>query len=220
MLQQHNILKKGLLVVSTCLSLTLIGYIGYADIFKDKVAAAEQVVSSKAKSTKPSSKGYYGVRRAEIAIKEYRKGVAESTVGCNCGPEVDVYTEGLHSQWCTMFASWVAKEAGSPLYNQKAKSWKTLNSQDFAANLKENGTWYSREEILKNGLEPEIGDYLIYWRGGQDESLGHVDIVVEPSEKTGHTGTIGGNLNARIKYRKLAFKDNYGLLGFGRPEKP
>ena len=52
----------------------------------------------------------------------------------------DVYKR---QQWCTMFASWVANEAGSPLYNEKTKSWRLINSRDFAANLEKNGTWLS-----------------------------------------------------------------------------
>ena len=199
-------------------------YIGYMDMVYDPAAMAasrlQTIIATEAKptdSTKP--KIDYGLKRAEVALAEYRKDIVESPKGCNCGPEIDKYTEGYHAQWCTMFASWVANEAGSPLYNEKTKSWRLINSRDFAANLEKNGTWYTREEVLEKGLQPKIGDFVVFWRGDFEDNLGHVDVVVDLSDKPGFAGLVGGNLDGRVKYRDFPYFQYYGFLGFGRPEK-
>lgn len=104
--------------------LSFFGYVGYMDLFYDPAASATTRLQTKiAAQEKPADsikpKVDYGLKRAEVAFAEYRKNIVESPKGCNCGPEIDKYTEGYHAQWCTMFASWVANEAGSPLYNEK-----------------------------------------------------------------------------------------------------
>lgn len=202
------------------------GYIGYQDLANTNVATAERYATAAladaskdtaASGTKTSS--YYGAKRAQIALAEYRLGVSESTRGCNCGPIVDKYTGGLRAQWCTMFASWVANEAGYPLINEKTHSWRIENSRDFAANLQANGTWYSREEVIKNNIQPRIGDFIVSWRGDFEDNLGHVDIVVSPGSSAGSAGLVGGNLKDNVKYREFPYLEYYGFLGFGRPEK-
>ena len=204
--------------------LSFFGYVGYMDLFYDPAASATTRLQSKiATQEKPADsikpKVDYGLKRAEVALAEYRKDIVESPKGCNCGPEIDKYTEGYNAQWCTMFASWVANEAGSPLYNEKTKSWRLINSRDFAANLEKNGTWYTREEVLEKGLQPKIGDFVVFWRGDFEDNLGHVDVVVDLGDKPGFAGLVGGNLDGRVKYRYFPYLQYYGFLGFGRPEK-
>lgn len=216
---QHKVI-----VVATLVSLVLFfGYVGYRDLFYDPTTSAEQKLASQVENLNDSvrkPRAYYGAKRAQIALAEYRKGVVETPMGCNCGPEVDKYTEGYHAQWCTMFASWVAKEAGSPLLNEKTNSWRILNSRDFAKNLEQNGTWYSREEIIQKGLQPKVGDFVVFWRGDFEDNLGHVDIVVDTDRSPGTAGLVGGNLSpGQVKYRDFPYLQNYGFLGFGRPEK-
>jgi hypothetical protein len=161
-----------------------------------------------------------GAKRAQIAMEQYELKVTESTPGCNCGKVIDKYTDNHPAQWCTMFASWVTKEAGSPVYSTKTNSWRITNSREFANYLQMNGTWHSRQDVIDNKLEPEIGDFIVYWRGDFDDRLGHVDIVVNPGKKAGYADTVGGNLHNTIKLRNFPYRDNYGFLGFGRPEKP
>lgn len=203
----------------------LFGYIVYKNFIYDGAAIAEQKVSAQISQTDYTEEEvlppeYYGLKRAEIALAEYRKDVVEQRRGCNCGPEIDKYTEGTHVQWCTMFASWVGHQSGSGVWNHKTDSWRIVNSRDFAAYLEEHGTWHSREEVVANGLEPQIGDYVVFWRGDFEDNLGHVDIVVKQNDTPGTAGLVGGNLRDRIKYRdNFPYLQNYGFLGFGRPEK-
>lgn len=206
-------LLRTVLIMSALLSCyAVIAYEQLAD--SDGQTIVENLKISSTNATKD-----YGVKRAQIATQEYSKGVKEKSPGCNCGPEIDKYTEGLKSQWCSMFASWVANESGLPLLNPKNQSWKFTKSRDFANYLEKNGTWISKEQALESGESPKIGDYVVFWRGDYEENLGHVDIVVKTEYQTGKLGLIGGNVNNKVSYRKLAYKTNYGFLGFGRPEK-
>lgn len=219
--------KKLGLYAGLALALVLFfGYMGYKDLIFDTAAEAEArvtqqvaVVEKETAQVEKKPQEYYGLKRAEIALAEYRKGVIETTRGCNCGPEIDRYTEGVQAQWCTMFASWIAKEAGSPLYNEKTKSWRLINSRDFATNLQKNGTWYSREEIIAKNIKPKVGDFMVFWRGGFEDNLGHVDVVIDTEKGPGVAGLLGGNLKDRVNYRDFPYLQYYGFLGFGRPEK-
>lgn len=221
----HIKMKLSYAIFMAAGALIFFGYIAYQDLIYDaSVAAQDKVVTKvasveKEESFQPTAE-YYGLKRAEIAIQEYRKNVIEQPLGCNCGPEIEKYTEGVHAQWCTMFASWVGKEAGSGVYNEKIRSWKIVNSRDFALYLQEHGAWYSREEVIKSGVEPRVGDYIVYWRGNFEDNLGHVDVVVDIDDKPGHADLVGGNLLDRVEYRdNFPYLNNYGFLGFGRPEK-
>lgn len=205
--------------------LLFFGYIAYKDLIFDASAISQEKVDTriadvqKEEAFQPTPE-YYGLKRAEIALQEYRKGIVEQPRGCNCGPEIDKYTEGALSQWCTMFASWVGQEAGSGVYNEKTDSWKIVNSRDFATYLEQHGTWHSREEVIEKNLQPRLGDYVVYWRGNFEDNLGHVDIVVDTGSTPGSAGLVGGNLGDRVEYREnFPYLNNYGFLGFGRPEK-
>ncbi len=227
-----SIRKKIAVTLVTAVLMTFFGYVGYIDLFYDGASVAEDSVAKqiielensepKAMQLPKTSKSskYFGLKRAEIALIEHRKGVSESPSGCNCGPEVDKYTEGYHSQWCAMFASWVAKEAGSPFANDKNDSWKIISSRDLAMNLSKHGTWYSREEVIEKNIRPRIGDFVVFWRGNFEDDLGHVDVVVDLGDKPGVAGMVGGNLGSGyVGYRKFSYLQNYGFFGFGRPEK-
>lgn len=219
-------------VAVASLSLLILGFFGiagYYQLFFDptdaigaQIAAQTAAINQKVAAQPvdaPKPQEYYGEKRAQIALAEYRKNVSETKRGCNCGPEIDKYTQGVGAQWCTMFASWVTNEAGSPLYDEKTKSWRVANSRDFMINLQQNGTFYTKEEILAKGVKPRVGDYMVYYRGSYDDKLGHVDVVIDADTGDGRAGMIGGNLKDRIKYRELPYMEHYGFIGFGRPEK-
>lgn len=199
----------------------LLLFVGYRDLMHDPTRAVERQLQGQIAIASDADIAarelYYGQMRAKIALAEYKKGVKESTKGCECGPDVDKYTEGHRAQWCTMFASWVAKEAGTPVSSEMTKSWRITNSREFAEYLQKNGTWHSRDEILQKGLKPQIGDYVIYWRADFDDRLGHVDIVINPDVAPGVAGTIGGNLKDKVAYRDFPYLHDYGFMGFGRP---
>lgn len=161
----------------------------------------------------------YGAKRALIALDEYNKNITEDVTGCNCGSEIDKYTEGSPAQWCAMFVSWVSREAGSPLVDPTSGSWKITNSRIFTDYIKQNGTFYSKEQVFKENIQPKPGDFIIFYRGKVADNLGHIDIVIEAKEN-GKADLIGGNIRDRVMYRKdFPYRDYYGFLGIGRPEK-
>ena len=162
----------------------------------------------------------YGKLRATIALQEYNKGVEESIQGCNCGPEIDKYTEGSPAQWCAMFASWVTMQAGSPMTDRINNNWRIANSRSFETNLIENGTYYSKSDIQKLSITPQLGDYVVFSRGGEESGLGHVGIIVDYDVEMKRIGMISGNFKDRIAYqRNFLYVEHDGFLGFGRPEK-
>jgi hypothetical protein len=164
----------------------------------------------------------YGAKRALVAIQEQKLEVHESHKGCNCGERVDLYTAGLHQQWCAMFVSWVVNQAGSPLKGtDKTVPWRITNARKIAEYLQQNGTWYSKEDAAKYNIQPQLGDVMVFWRGNFEGNLGHADIVVgvDPNQPN-HASLVGGNLFDKVMYREsYYYQEYYGLLGFGRPEK-
>lgn len=201
------------------LAAIVFGFVVFDHLFVDAPAIATQHISQKIVATQDDATEYRGYKRAEIALAEYRKNVVETVRGCNCGPEIDKYNEGSPVQWCATFASWVAREAGTPVVDPKTGSWKIVNSQVFAEHLKQNGTFYSREEVIAQNIQPRIGDFIISYRGDYDDNIGHIDIVVGES-KDGRADLIGGNIRDRVAYRKdFPYRDYHGFLGIARPEK-
>jgi hypothetical protein len=63
-----------------------------------------------------------------------KKGVKEQTSGCNCGNDVDKYTEGNRQQWCATFSSWVFNEAGTPFTEQTNQKNGELTKLEKSAN--------------------------------------------------------------------------------------
>jgi hypothetical protein len=220
-----HIKNKGLLLPATILTI-FFGYIGYTQLFVDNTAIAQKTIESTiaalpaTQTTTTQSSAYYGLKRAQIALQEYNKNVVESTRGCNCGPEIDKYTQNTPAQWCADFASWVTNEAGSPVLNPDTGSWRIPNSRAFSEQLQKSGTFYTRDQIKEQNIQPQIGDFVIYWRGDADNNLGHMDIVVATSNTPGKAELVGGNVKDRVAYRgDFSYLDYSGFLGFGRPEK-
>jgi hypothetical protein len=212
-------LKVGLLIVVLAVFYSFVGYTDYAK--NNTKAATAQIETKVAEVEQQSVKDgtYYGIKRAEIALAEYNKGIFEDVRGCNCGVEVNKYTEGMQAPWCAMFASWVTKEAGSPVYSDVTKSWRITNSRDLSEYLKKTGTWYSRDDVISKDIQPRLGDFVIFYRGDFEDKIGHVDIVVRVDDSKGFAGLVGGNVRDRVEFRDLPYEQNYGFLGFGRPEK-
>lgn len=196
------------------------GAIAYQQFFVGTPAAANAALEEKiAAHTDPKQPELLGLKRAQLALQEYEKNVSEETKGCNCGPEIDKYTEGSPGQWCAMFASWITREAGSPLVDPTSESWKIANSRVFTEYLKQKGTFYTREDVAKNNIQPRVGDFVMYYRGKIEDNLGHIDVVINTTGD-GRADLIGGNIRDQIAYRKdFPYADYYGFLGIGRPEK-
>lgn len=208
-------------VISTAALTLFFGVVGYQQFFVNTPAAANEAITKEMVQYEqtPEQPELVGLKRAQIALQEYEKNVTETTKGCNCGPEVDKYTEASPGQWCAMFASWVTREAGSPLTDPTSQSWKIANSRIFTDYLKQQGTFYSKEEVAAGNIQPRAGDFIIYYRGKIEDNLGHIDIVVNTTGN-GRADLIGGNIRDQIAYRKdFPYAEYYGFLGIGRPEK-
>ncbi len=217
-------------IALTFVALVLLGFFGtivYQKFFTDDTAHAKSALqadraafASAAPNGNGASRSENGIKRAEVALNEYKKNVVEAPRGCNCGPEVDKYTEGNPGQWCTMFASWVANQAGTALIDPRNGSWRFSNSRLFTDYLKQFGTFYTRDEMLQKGVRPEVGDFVVFWRGNLEDNLGHIDVVVDAGGDPGSAGLVGGNIRDRVVYREnFPYLNYYGFLGFGRPEK-
>lgn len=204
--------------------LLFFGYLMYQEVIADDTVSAKATVQQEIAALPAAEHNqkppeYFGLKRAEIALQEYALGGVESQRGCNCGPQIDKYTEGNPGQWCTSFASWVANQAGSPLIDERTKSWRFSNSRLFTEHLKTHGTFYTREQIIQQNIQPKVGDFVVFWRGNVEDNLGHIDVVVSVNPD-GSANLIGGNIRDRIVYREhLPYLNYYGFLGFGRPEK-
>jgi hypothetical protein len=179
-----------------------------------KTVIAEEIVAGNKKNI-----AQHGLERARIALEEYDKKIKEKTANCNCGEDIDKYTEGLRIQWCASFASWVSKQAGSPLMS--TSGWRIGKAQDIARYLEKNGTWVSAQDAKDKNIQPQVGDIVIFWRGHFEDNLGHADIVISTNpSKPGQATLIGGNIQNKVSMREnFYYSEHYGFLGFGRPEK-
>jgi len=206
--------KNSIGIACFVLMLAFFAVVGYKEWFANSPVLAQNIVEANSANTNDP-----GLKRAQVALQEFNKHVVESEPDCECGPEINLYTDNHPAQWCTMFASWVAKQAGSPVWSDKTKSWRISNSREFAEFLQKNGTWYSRDQVVSQHILPKPGDFIVTWRGDLEQRLGHVDIVIAVHDRT--ADVVGGNIGDRVVFRKdLPYMDDYGLLGFGRPEKP
>lgn len=204
-------------ILLTSLAGFLILFVGFQQIMAKTTTSADLKViidRTVVDSTKKDST-YYGLRRAEIALGEYEKGVQETPLGCNCGNEVDKYTTNNPMQWCTAFASWVSKESGLPFENNDEK-WQLTNSRKLKNYLQKEHIFISKSDMKKNNIKPQIGDFVIYYRGNFEDKLGHVDIVTGNITDTS-ADLVGGNLRDRVDLRKnYPYTSHQGFLGIGK----
>lgn len=158
----------------------------------------------------------HSLLRAKIALEEYRRGVKEKRKDCNCGARIDIYNDGRPQQWCATFASWVAKESGKGFENEG--HWQLKTSRQIKDYLQKYGTFYAKDKIVSENLRPKPGDFVIYYRGSQNDNLGHVDIVVGNITDRS-ADLVGGNIRGTIAYRSsYPYLEYDGFIGFGRIE--
>lgn len=203
----------------TLFCLSFYGFIVLNEFKPVSVRAYQEQVQTQIAESKTETTPKPGLLRAQVALNEFQKNVKEKTPNCNCGTDVEKYTEGLRIQWCASFASWVSKEAGSPL--GASEKWRIGKAQDIARYLEKNGTWVSAEDAKAKNIQPQVGDIVIFWRGHFEDNLGHADIVIATDPgKPGQATLIGGNIENKVSLREnMYYSEHYGFLGFGRPEK-
>jgi hypothetical protein len=126
--------------------------------------------------------------QAIVQIAESQVGQIEQPVGSNNGPAITMYRTAVAGAepgepWCAQFASWVAKQAGTPLGDE---------GQGFSA-VSQIWSWAQQTgRAIPNGpgVVPQPGDLIVF--GDQ-----HVGIVtgVQPN---GDIDTVEGNYDNQV----------------------
>lgn len=114
-----------------------------------------------------------------------------------------------HADWCAMFISWCARQAGIPTSIIKNNAWAgSMSSSKRTGNF--GGQYYP-----KGSITPQKGDIAYY--GWGSSSSQHVEIVISTS---GNTFTsIGGNTGGGTKvyvHKNYSFTSS-DVVGFERP---
>lgn len=123
----------------------------------------------------------------------------------NVSKEIDY----AHADWCAMFISWCARQAGIPTSIIKNNAWAgSMSSSKRTGNF--GGQYYP-----KGSITPQKGD-IAYYGWGSSSSV-HVEIVISTS---GNTFTsIGGNTGGGTQvyiHRNYSFTSS-DIVGFERP---
>ncbi len=105
-------------------------------------------------------------------------------------------TISVDAQWCVMFASWAAAQAGV--------------SEDLIPKMASTSAmknWYDGEGRLgsaNDGYVPKAGDIVFYQDGG---SHGHTGLVIGYDPVTNYVYTIEGNAgNDNVEYKKFQLR--------------
>lgn len=146
-------------------------------------------------------------RMAAIALREAARGVREVPAHANTGPDIRRYhTAVRHARrtevWCTIFVSYVARQAGYPLGSVGQGIWEVRNLYRWA---RREGFYFPR------GVHrPRVGDIAVH-------GFGHAGIVVRVS-RTGRVFTVDGNWSDTVRYQPLP---PFSLSGYVRlPDRP
>jgi hypothetical protein len=140
--------------------------------------------------------------RAIVDIARREVGVSEQPPGSNDGPRIAQYRQATAAAgvgpWCAYFASWAARQAGTPLGDQ---------GQGFGA-VSDVWAWAERSgKSIPAGSRPAAGD-LIVW-GSR-----HIGIV-ESVDPDGTIHTIEGNSSDSVSRRTYG-PDGGGATGYVR----
>jgi len=142
-----------------------------------------------------------------VAIDELKKG-AQEIGGKNSGPWVRKYLNGMAvegASWCAGFVSFCFANNGHPMpFNY------TVSARDLLNQFKSKNWSYE----LGDGIAPEPGDILVWWRNGPENWQGHAGITHCFCD--GSLFTIEGNRTTKVAGFAYNLKTMTNLLGFGR----
>ena len=137
-----------------------------------------------------------------VALAQREVGQKEAPMGSNNSPRIAEYRTavpgGPVGPWCAYFASWIAKQAGTPLGQ---------NGQGFAR-VDDVWAWAQRSgrAVPAGSGPPKPGD-LIIW----DEHMG----IVESVQPDGTIRTIEGNSSDQVAQRTHRKGDAIGYVRLG-----
>ncbi len=148
-----------------------------------------------------SSAATVAAKVVELARAELKKGVHEQPMGSNLGPDLQRYvkaTKGgtLPNPWCAYFASYIARQAGSPIgangsgigYVPDIRSW-----------AQQAGKW------IPGGSRGQPGDLIVF--------PGHVGIVEQ--RRPGGYWTIEGNESDKVSHVQRSTGEPVGFVRLG-----
>lgn len=151
--------------------------------------------------------GDIGNRIAEVAKQEFATNGGKCPTGSDCQKK---YSDGNVEAWCADFASWVMKEAGSPMTGGTSGGWRVPASNSFRAWFEQNGEFHE-----KAGYTPKVGDIQINEEGNPTYP-DHVAIVVAVN---GNMATIiGGNDGSNLSQSQQPI-DAPWVTGYGTKTK-
>lgn len=153
----------------------------------------------------------YDIAAVALAMVGYHEGDSKAdynggnTQGWNNFTEFGQVYNGLDAQWCAMFVSWCARQAGIPKY--------AVNTAARAATDGKGGSTQYYFHIPfheKANYTPETGDIVFFTSDGYNSS--HVGVVVAVTE----TGlwTVEGNCINEVRLNYYDFDDAY-IKGYG-----
>jgi len=141
-------------------------------------------------------------RMVAIALREARRGVREIPAHSNTGPDLRRYHTAVrhaayNAWWCTIFVSYVARQAGYPLGSVGQGIWEVKNLDRWGRRA---GFWHA-----KGTIRPRPGDIAVH-------GYGHAGIVIRVPSK-GRPWTVDGNWSDTVVYHEMP---PFSLTGYIR----
>jgi hypothetical protein len=156
-----------------------------------------------------------GNRIVEVALAELRKNVRESPNGCNCGGQINLYTDHNPEFWCADFVSWVYKTAGSPFTGGSSSGgWRIPAVVNLVSWFKRHGQW---QDNGRTAPDPPLGSVIWFNYGSANGDTGsgnHTGIIVAVRGTT--LITVEGNSSNSVRQRTYTnFRSNSTIQGWG-----
>jgi hypothetical protein len=128
--------------------------------------------------------------------------------GCNCGPDIDKFTQAHHEPWCADFVSWVYKQAGHP-FSGGVDGWRIASAESLRQWFVQRGWYHPRT----SADVPQSGDVVSFVHSGTGSD--HTGIVDRVEGTTLYT--VEGNTSNGVYRRSYPnFRNNRQIMGWGR----
>lgn len=128
-----------------------------------------------------------------------------STGGWHNATEFGMVYGGLDAQWCAMFVSWCARQAGIPRSVISTAARASADGRDGS-----NRFWFHMSCYKKDHWQPQRGDLVFFTADGYYTS--HVGIVAEVTDSG--ILTVEGNCMDAVRLCRYTLDDEY-IYGYG-----